>query len=220
MRKQVRETLAARQAALMEKVSKGTAAIKKGKKGGKRAGAGRKPNFLKRSGLDPMTAHIILANFDLVKLWSSVLNCNSPDVRLRALQYLTDREQGKAPDRLISTGTIGNGITVRFVRPDETEMSRIDAELERRFGPEKLALRPPVIDAEPVPAAAEPAVMGRPVLVPKPDLTGTMSPELTCAKHGKYFRAPLAKSDICPDCVFEGVRDQMYLQSLLPNRTV
>ena len=104
-----------RDAEVEKQVAEQTAAIVK-KRGGRRPGAGRRPNFLKRSGLPPMDAHIILAHFDQVKLWANVLNSKSDDVRLRALTYLIDREQGKAPDRLISAAA--SAIEVSFKTVD------------------------------------------------------------------------------------------------------
>jgi hypothetical protein len=108
-----------RDAEIEQQVAEQTAAIVK-KRGGKRPGAGRRPNYLKRSGLPAMSAHIILAHFDQVRLWSAVLNSKSDDVRLRALQYLVDREQGKAPDRLISDSA--SSINVAFVAVKDREV--------------------------------------------------------------------------------------------------
>jgi hypothetical protein len=65
-------------------------------RGGKRPGAGRKPNYLKRLGIKAITAAEILAHHDEPELWKGLLTHKSPDVRLRTLQYLTDRRDGKA----------------------------------------------------------------------------------------------------------------------------
>ena len=65
-------------------------------RGGKRPGAGRKPNCLKRLGIKAITAAEILAHVNEPELWKGLLNHKSPDVRLRTLQYLTDRRDGKA----------------------------------------------------------------------------------------------------------------------------
>src|SRR5215467_180626 len=63
---------------------------------GKRLGAGRKPNYLKRLGIEPLSAAKILAPFDELDLWRGLLNHKSPSIKLQTLQYLTDRRDGKA----------------------------------------------------------------------------------------------------------------------------
>jgi hypothetical protein len=70
-------------------------------RGGKRIGAGRKPNYLKRLGIKAITAAEILAHHDEPELWRGLLNHKSPDIRLRTLQYLTDRRDGK-PKQAVS----------------------------------------------------------------------------------------------------------------------
>ena len=49
-------------------------------RGGKRPGAGRKPDYLKRLGITPMKAAEILADHDEPNLWSGLLNSKSEDV--------------------------------------------------------------------------------------------------------------------------------------------
>ena len=69
---------------------------RKSLRGGKSPRAGRKPNYLKRLGIKAITAAEILAHADEPELWQGLLTHKSPDVRLRILQYLTDRRDGKA----------------------------------------------------------------------------------------------------------------------------
>jgi hypothetical protein len=73
-------------------------------RGGKRPGAGRKPNYLKRLGIKALTAAEILAHHDEPDLWRGLLLHKSPDIRLRTLQYLTDRRDGKAKQAVNVTG--------------------------------------------------------------------------------------------------------------------
>jgi hypothetical protein len=73
-------------------------------RGGKRPGAGRKPNYLKRPGIKAITAAETLAHVNEPELWKGLLNHKSPDVRLRTLQYLTDRRNGKAKQAVEVSG--------------------------------------------------------------------------------------------------------------------
>ena len=202
---------------LERQVAEGTTTIVK-KRGGKRPGAGRKPNFLKRSGLPPMDAHIILAHFDQVKLWANVLNSKSDDVRLRALTYLIDREQGKAPDRVISAAA--SAIEVSFKPVDGKSLSPEVARLVRHNELERLG-HPPIADDFPT---REPETLA-PAPEPAPDPPAAALPEprakvvgLLCVRHGEYILPINAKSDMCPTCIQEGEAAERRLLSLLPNR--
>jgi hypothetical protein len=73
-------------------------------RGGKRPGVGRKPNYFKRLGIKAITAAEILAHHDEPELWKGLLTHKSPDVRLRTLQYLTDRRDGKAKQAVEVSG--------------------------------------------------------------------------------------------------------------------
>jgi len=90
----------------------------KKKRDGWGPGSGHKPDFLKRSGLAPMTAHVILSHVDVVKIWASLLNSTDEAIRLQALIYLTNRQQGMPRQRgdlnvnCASTNTV---ITVEYV---------------------------------------------------------------------------------------------------------
>jgi len=75
-------------------------------RGGKRPGAGRKRNYFKRLGLKAITAAEILAHVNEPELWKGLLSHKSPDVRLRTLQYLTDRRDGKAKQAVEVSGSL------------------------------------------------------------------------------------------------------------------
>lgn len=85
---------------------------RKNNRGGKRAGAGRKPNYLKRLGIKAITAAEILAHVNEPELWQGLLTHKSPDVRLRTLQYLTDRRDGKAKQAIEVAGGLLHAHTV------------------------------------------------------------------------------------------------------------
>ena len=194
-------------AEIEKQVAEASAAIVK-KRGGKRPGAGRKPNFLKRSGLPPMDAHIILAHFDQAKLWANVLNSKSDDVRLRALTYLIDREQGKAPDRLISAAA--SAIEVSFKTGDGESLSPEVARLVRQNELDQLG----IVSRSALAPTPEPAPDPPPVALPEPraKVVG-----LLCVRHGEYTLPINAKSDMCPSCIQEAAEAERRLFSLLPN---
>jgi hypothetical protein len=75
-------------------------------RGGKRPGAGRKPNYLKRLGIKAITAAEILAHHNEPELWAGLLRHKSPDIRLRTIQYLTDRRDGKPKQAVAVSGGI------------------------------------------------------------------------------------------------------------------
>ncbi len=76
------------------------------KRGVKRNGAGRKPNYLKRLGIKAITAAEILAHVNQPELWHGLLHHKSPDVRLRIFTYLTDRRDGKPKQAVDVSGGI------------------------------------------------------------------------------------------------------------------
>ncbi len=79
---------------------------RKSRRGGKRPGSGRKPNYLKRLGIKAITAAEILAHHDEPDLWKGLLTHKSADIRLRTLQYLTDRRDGKPKQAVDVSGGI------------------------------------------------------------------------------------------------------------------
>jgi hypothetical protein len=81
-------------------------------RGGKRPGAGRKPNYLKRLGIKAITAAEILAHFSEIDLWRGLLNHKSAAIRLQTLQYLTDRRDGKPKQAVAVSGELLHAHTV------------------------------------------------------------------------------------------------------------
>lgn len=81
-------------------------------RGGRRPGAGRKPDYLKRLGIKALTAAEILAHHNEPELWQGLLHNKSADIRLRTLAYLTDRRDGKARQAVNVTGAIAHAHTV------------------------------------------------------------------------------------------------------------
>ena len=100
-------------------------------RGGKRPGAGRKPDYLKRLGITPMKAAEILAHHDEPKLWSGLLNSRSEDVRFRTLSYLTDRRDGKPKQQVDVSGGLMHAHTVyrdpRLANLSAEELASLDS---------------------------------------------------------------------------------------------
>lgn len=92
-------------------------------KGGKTAGAGRKPSTLKGIAklLPRETAELLLAEINAHKKWVNLANSDDERIVLESLKYLTDRAYGKANQAVEHTGPAGGPlkteITVRFVEP-------------------------------------------------------------------------------------------------------
>jgi hypothetical protein len=106
-------------------------AIKERKgRGGRRPGAGRKPDYLKRLGITPMKAAEILAHHDEPKLWTGLLNSKSEEVRFRALSYLTDRRDGKPKQQVDVSGGLMHAHTVyrdpRLANLSAEELANLD----------------------------------------------------------------------------------------------
>src|SRR5262245_50458562 len=93
-------------------------------RGGKRPGAGRKPNYLKRLGIEPSNAAKILAHFDELDLWRDLLNHKAPSIRLQTLQYLTDRRDGKARQAHHVTG----GLVHAHIAYRDPKLAELSAE--------------------------------------------------------------------------------------------
>ena len=139
-----------------------------------------------------------------IKLWANVLNSKSDDVRLRALQYLVDREQGKAPERVISAAA--SAIEVSFKHPDGESLSPEVARLVRQNELDHLGIVPKSALAP----APEPAPDLPPAALPEPraNVVG-----LLCVRHGEYVLPINAKSDMCPTCIQEGEQAERRLLS-------
>lgn len=81
-------------------------------RGGKRPGSGRKPNYFKRLGIKAITAAEILGRHDEPELWAALLRHPSADIKLRTLQYLVDRRDGKPRQAVALTGELLHAHTV------------------------------------------------------------------------------------------------------------
>jgi hypothetical protein len=96
----------------MKEALEGIGTQERSRRGGRRSGAGRKPNYLKRLGIKALTAAEILAHHNEPDLWAGLLNHKSPDIRLRTLQYLVDRRDGKAKQAVQVSGGLLHAHTV------------------------------------------------------------------------------------------------------------
>ena len=81
-------------------------------KGGKRAGAGRKPSTIKgiAKRLPADSAALILTEIRANQRWVELANSEDERIRLDTLKYLTDRAHGKAPQSI----DLGNKDNVPF----------------------------------------------------------------------------------------------------------
>ena len=82
------------------------------KHGGKRAGAGRKPDYFKRLQVKPLTAAQILARYPEDEAWGYFLEHEDAEIRLKARIYLTDRRDGKPRQAVDVSGGIVHAHTV------------------------------------------------------------------------------------------------------------
>jgi hypothetical protein len=100
-------------------------------RGGRRQGAGREPNYLKRFEIKALTAAEILAHHNEPELWAGLLTHKSADIRLRTLQYLVDRRDGKAKQAVeVSGGLLHTHTTYRDPRLaalSQEEIQQLDA---------------------------------------------------------------------------------------------
>jgi hypothetical protein len=122
-------------------------------KGGKRPGAGRKPNYFERLQIKPMTAAEILAKCcNEVDAWKWFLTHKDPDIRLKAFVYLTDRRDGKPRQAVDVSGGIVHAHTVyrnpQLAALSPEELQSLDALTK------KLALPAPDAPQEPIDIAA------------------------------------------------------------------
>ncbi len=103
---------------------------RKGGRGGKRPGAGRKPNYLKRLGIKAITAAEILAHFQELDLWRGLLTHKSASIRLQTLQYLTDRRDGKPKQAVNVSGGLLHAHTAyrdpRLAALSQDELQALD----------------------------------------------------------------------------------------------
>ena len=89
-----------------EKPLQSDSAESKNKRGGRRPGAGRKPNLAKRllSGVKPMTAAEALEGIDVRAVVHDLLKNGSRPVKLQTLTVLWDRVYGKPKQEMSVSG--------------------------------------------------------------------------------------------------------------------
>jgi len=98
------------------------AIVKHTNHGGWRPGAGRKPNYFKKSGLKPISAHELLQALDIPKIIGDLVNDRNPAIRLQTLTMLLNRAYGLPHTTGEVNVTGGTASTteflVKFVSPD------------------------------------------------------------------------------------------------------
>jgi hypothetical protein len=110
----------------------------KGKIGGRRPGAGRKPDYFKRLGITPLTAAQILQRYDEREAWHWFLKHKNPAVRFKAWEYLTDRRDGKPKQAVDLSGTLNHAVASyrdpRLAGLSDDELAALDG-LTRKLLP-------------------------------------------------------------------------------------
>ncbi len=209
-------------------------------RGGRRPGAGRKPNFLKKLGLKPVAAAALLAKVDEEKFVTALLHDKSPDVRLRTWTTLREMAYGK-PKQAVQ---LGGGLGVaHFGNPDGTPISDAELESKLREIEEQLGMTK-TIDADPpkeLPAgpASQKLVESLQALVsgpPKPPENPATAPQpyqsvtasfpvpdqqgttVYCDQHGSFIQKHPGQN--CPNCQAQwnadNKADERRLSNLLP----
>jgi hypothetical protein len=112
------------------------------RRGGRRKGAGRKPNYLKRLGLKPATAAQLLATVDEEKLVTALLHDKSADVRLRTWTTLREQVFGKPRQQIGLAGAMA-------VASVHQEVSDEDLDAHIKALTEQLGLAPKTLAAVP-----------------------------------------------------------------------
>jgi hypothetical protein len=200
--------------------------------GGRRPGAGRKPNFLKKLGLSPITAAQLMEHYDQGKLISHLLRSHSDDVKLRTYMFLYEQIHGKAKQAMHLNGGIGVAYfeaSASAAVPSEDLDERIK-QLEGELG---LVPKPVIEAAVPqLPAPVAPAAQSN--LPPSYHILKTPPGGVTngpavpvnipaqsaeCDKHGPF--TPKSKWEpTCPSCKFEWEQqdraDKQRLNNLMP----
>jgi hypothetical protein len=192
------------------------------RRGGRRKGAGRKPNFLKRLGLQPVAAAQLLATVDEEKLVKSLLHDKSADTRLRAWMALREMVFGK-PKQGVQFGIEGLGDRIAAARARQMKPAELDAEIEHLES--ELGIKTKTIDAPPdslkeLPAAPAPAPDTPAAPLPRHTKTTPALPAQNghCDVHGSFSQ--VQSWEPCPACkeLWGGQNraEQQRLSGLLP----
>ena len=175
----------------------------KGKRGGARPGAGRKPSTLKGvlKTLPKDQAQAILAECRSDEKWRKLLNSPKESIRLETLKYLTDRAYGKARQ----DGQVAVGV-MNFTPPEQAQplltgeqKSNIEeriAALQRELGMCTEAEREKAVAEEKHRLQEEFRERERALQLPPAPIT----PSAQCGKHGPYDGKD---GQQCPECLYE-----------------
>lgn len=95
-------------------------------RGGKRAGAGRKPSTLKGvlKNLSSDTAELILQKIKAEDKWVKLAGSRDERIQLETLKYLTDRAFGKPKQSMEHSGSEGGPIIFKLTRIGKCQPQR------------------------------------------------------------------------------------------------
>jgi hypothetical protein len=212
------------------------------RRGGRRKGAGRKPNYLKRLGIPPISAAHILAHVDETKLILSLLDDKSAEVRLRTWVCLREMRDGKPRQAVGVYGAPVDSIAERLREGLAKKDSDIDARIKQLEAELGYTPKPKTIEGE-VPAnpAAQKIVNSLKALVEPPKappsvpqdapptlpawqgITESVPPPQAgtsayCDTHGRFTQA--RSTDLCPECKAkwdeDNKKDAARFRTLMP----
>jgi hypothetical protein len=170
-------------------------------KGGWRPGAGRKPDYFKKLGIKPISAHELLQALDIPKIIGDLINDRNAQIRLATLTMLLNRAYGlpKETGELNVTGGVSNATSIRveFVHAKDGQHLPLPAQDGQLLEGET------VVSPKPAPVAAvQPP--------PPPEPTGN------CRFHGDFRLSESGGREICPQCRKDAERQERWLAGLMP----
>jgi len=182
------------------------AIVKQTNRGGWRPGAGRKPNYFKKIGIKPISAHELLASLDIPKIIGDLVNDRNPAIRLQTLTMLLNRAYGLPHTTGEVNVTGGTASTteflVKFVSPDVNNGNPLPHTEWLKTLEQRRFLEGETVEAAPSAAAQPPP--------PPPEPTGN------CRFHGDFLLKDSGGREICPQCKRDAERQENWLAGLMP----
>ena len=173
-------------------------------RGGPRPGAGRKPDYFKKLGIKPISAHELLQALDIPKIIGDLINDRNPQIRLATLTMLLNRAYGlpKETGELNVTGLPSlPAIQVAFVTAKDGQL----VPLPEQGGKQLIE----GVTSEVTPPNPAPVAEFQPP-PPPPEPTGN------CRFHGDFRLSESGGREICPQSKHDADLQEKWLAGLLP----